>query len=205
MNNGGSAPSDEKSEDPVKAEWRKRDPLTGMVYMNLKILEMSLSFTIVVILSYLFLTDKIRLHGRFTSDRLNYFSSKLEFMLMFQALHAFFLQCCVANVLIKRATRGALDPRNETESIILVERRLLGNSIEQYLIFLINQLVLVTFLSPSSTLRIIPLLNVLHILGRIAFALGYPEYRAFGFTLSYFPSFATSLSCIIYFLQSIVA
>ncbi|CAG2162927.1 unnamed protein product [Oppiella nova] len=66
------------------------------------------------------------------------------------------------------------------------------NTLEQFLFNAVNQLILSTYLSESN-LRLIPLLNLYFLIGRITYWIGYqiaPKYRTFGFTVTFWPSVA---------------
>ena len=56
------------------------------------------------------------------------------------------------------------------------------------LLSLITQVSLIAFLTADETLKLIPLLNLLWVVGRVTFYLGYPKYRSFGFATTYMPS-----------------
>ena len=51
-----------------------------------------------------------------------------------------------------------------------------------------TQLALVAYLTPLMTIRLIPMLNYLWFIGRIMFALTYPDYRGAGFSLTVCPT-----------------
>ena len=66
-----------------------------------------------------------------------------------------------------------------------LEKNVLMNTIEQFGLFAVSLLALGSSLHTPEQLRLIPTLCILFIIGRITFRLGYPDNRAFGFTINY--------------------
>lgn len=65
---------------------------------------------------------------------------------------------------------------------------------------LFAQLALIAHLSPATTINIVPLINILWLIGRIAFMYGYPERRFFGFFIGGFPTAGVTIAAIYYLL-----
>ncbi|HAX89473.1 MAG TPA: hypothetical protein DCY91_25255 [Cyanobacteria bacterium UBA11370] len=85
----------------------------------------------------------------------------------------------------------AINPLAGAESERMrVHLRYLSNTLEQVVLFFITNLILATFLDTNS-IKLIPILVTLFILGRIAFWIGYlknPLYRAFGMGVTAYPT-----------------
>ena len=91
-------------------------------------------------------------------------------------------------VIRQRMAGPAIDPMNGYESTTEMSKNNLTNSVEQFLMSAVSQLILIIHLDSNSVLNIIPTMNLLFILGRIAFWLGYPKYRSIGFMLTNYPT-----------------
>ncbi len=81
----------------------------------------------------------------------------------------------------------AMNPMFGYEHLTQAAKNNLTNSVEQFLLSAISQLILITNISESDILKTIPIINILFLIGRITFWLGYPRYRFFGITLSSIP------------------
>ena len=64
----------------------------------------------------------------------------------------------------------------------------------------ISQVTLLAYLTPQQTVTLIPLINGWHVVGRIAFWLGYPDYRTFGVTSTLAPTLISAVICMYRFL-----
>ena len=94
-------------------------------------------------------------------------------------------------VIGKRMISPALDPGAGYEHTIQLSKNIIQNSLEQFVLSVVSQLILVTYLEPKNILNIIPTLSLLFLIGRIAFWLGYPLKRGLGFFLGFWPIVAT--------------
>jgi hypothetical protein len=126
-----------------------------------------------------------------SAEDLTEFSSRIKFVLLHLTLGIIWILISIHLVALKRLGTPALDPMYGYERITEAAKNNLTNSLEHFTISAISQLILVTDLEPETILNIIPALNVLLLIGRIAFWLGYPRYRGFGFTFFHFPIMAT--------------
>jgi hypothetical protein len=93
------------------------------------------------------------------------------------------------------AIQGSAAPEDPHDGALAVGRAYLQNTLEQFVILLVAHLALASVLSPPS-LKILPVLVILFIIGRITFYLGYrraPTGRAFGFALTFYPNVAVVL------------
>ena len=96
-------------------------------------------------------------------------------------------------VSINRFSSKAINPLAGAESASMgVHLRYLSNTLEQFVLFFTASLVLSTFLD-SHSMKLIPILTILFVLGRIAFWVGYlqnPLNRGFGMVVTLYPTVA---------------
>lgn len=139
---------------------------------------------------YASVNDKIQLYpNSLKADSLKGFTSRAEFALRYQSLLLFWLQFNICAVIYVRLSTKALNPLVEsTEKHALSIKNILTNSFEQILLSVIAQLAFVSFADPSLTLKLIPAINLVQFIGRVAFFVGYPMYRTFGFNLTLVPN-----------------
>lgn len=130
----------------------------------------------------------------------NEFSEKLLYTLRYCTFpQAMFLMFAIFRVGRKRGSTPALNPLSGNEHLLQTEKNVLMNTVEQLLCFLLFMLVLTTYLEPLE-MRIIPLLSVTFIVGRILFMVGYsfsPKHRLLGMSMNFFSNFF-SIGYIIY-------
>ncbi len=122
---------------------------------------------------------------------LNTPEQRLIFTLRCQIFPALMLLAGIAAIGRGRFSSEAIDPLAGAESTSMrVHLRYLNNTMEQFVLFLIASLVLCTFLD-SHSIKLIPILAILFVLGRIAFWLGYlqhPLNRGFGMAITLYPT-----------------
>lgn len=162
----------------------RRDPTTGLHMTTIIYIGVFLSTSILAGLSYLFLTGKVSLHGKTNLTAVSQFAGRVEFVLRYQALNLLFLVFTTICVVARRLATGVINPLDGNEHYVLAQSKIHQNTLEQYILSLSNQLILSTFLAPELFLRVIPLLNILFIIGRILFWAGYPKYRTAGFLIN---------------------
>ena len=117
--------------------------------------------------------------------------SRIGYVLKYSTPGLLWLVFCIAYVTTVRVRTPAVDPLNNSEDMVLKAKNILVNSFEQFILSLCSQLVLVTHLGSEQTMRYIPALSFLFVLGRITFALGYPGKRDFGFFTNMAPLLLT--------------
>ena len=121
---------------------------------------------------------------------------RLIFTLRCQIFPALMLFAGIAAVGNGRFTSAAINPLANAESALMrVHLRYLSNTLEQFVLFLIASLVISTFLD-TYTMKLIPILTILFVLGRIAFWFGYlqnPLKRGFGMAVTLYPTFTMLL------------
>lgn len=141
-------------------------------------------------LYYLVMNDTLKLYpSTIKLESLKGFNSRAEFALRYQTLLYAWLVFNVYSVIYVRITKKALDPLvATTEKHAQKQKNILTNSFEQIIISSFLQLIFVSFAEHSYTLKLIPAVNLVQFIGRIAFFLGYPLYRTLGVTLTLTPN-----------------
>jgi len=134
--------------------------------------------------------DKIQLYpNTIKLESLKGFNSRAEFALRYQTLLYAWLIFNIHYVIYQRFTKKALNPLvDSTEKHVQMSKNILTNSFEQIVLSSFLQLTFVSFAEHIHTLKLIPLINIVQFLGRIAFFAGYPFYRTFGHSLTLTPN-----------------
>lgn len=133
------------------------------------------------------------------SPRLETLQAKLLYTLRWQVFSLFTLLLGVIIVSLVRFSTPAinpLDPRGEEH--VGVYTRCLQNTLEQLILSIPAQLILSSYLE-SDSLKIIPVLVSTFVVGRVAFCLGYPINRSYGFAITFFPTLITYVANIFFF------
>lgn len=94
----------------------------------------------------------------------------------------------IANINVGKQRIKVALPASGHDHLIEKEKNILQNSLEQSFMSIVAQLTLIASLSSAATIKLVPLINVLWLIGRIAFVYGYPDKRLFGFFLSFYPT-----------------
>lgn len=124
-----------------------------------------------------------------TVESLQDFGARVQFAVRHQTPLLLWLVYNILAVIRVRVQKLAINPLDEsTEHIVQARKNILTNSYEQLVLSMFLQLAFVGFADASLTMRLIPLINLLQFFGRIAFFIGYPLYRAFGFLLTVLPN-----------------
>ena len=112
------------------------------------------------------------------------------------------LQVAILLVINGRRSLGVANPLAGQEHLIQLQKNFLSNTLEQFLVFMVSTLVLITFLNTPEEMRLVPLYTTTFIVGRILFRIGYGIswiYRACGIQINFFSMwFITGL--IVYFM-----
>ena len=139
--------------------------------------------TLLVLLAYFFLPFPLPL--------LNTSEQRLIFTLRCQLFPALMVLAGILAVSFHRFTSNAINPLAGSESAsMLVHLRYLSNTLEQFILFSTATLVLSTFLD-SQSIKLLPILTLLFVLGRITFWLGYlqhPLNRGLGMVITLYPT-----------------
>jgi uncharacterized membrane protein YecN with MAPEG domain len=127
-------------------------------------------------------------------------ATKLTFTLKWQILNVAALVIGIIAVGEGRRTNPAsFDPLTAQDNKAMqINQRYLQNTLEQFVLVTIVQLCLATWLE-SHNLKVIPLLCIHFLIGRISFLVGYhigPEFRAFGFATTWIQTLFTFLYCL---------
>ncbi|KAH9400264.1 hypothetical protein TYRP_001825 [Tyrophagus putrescentiae] len=116
---------------------------------------------------------------------------RLVFTLKHLALQLAWIIISMYYVIYHRLGTPALDPTKGYESLVQNAKNILTNSVEHGLVFTFSLLIAATDLTPELCRRLVPTLNLLYILGRLLYLIGYPCNRSFGFTILNFTIITT--------------
>lgn len=106
-----------------------------------------------------------------------------------------FAICQVANM---RFWGYASNPLAGQEALVQKDKNFLQNTLEQLAVFVLTTLALMSYLE-GEEMRLIPLYSFNFVTGRIIYRIGYPNHRAWGFTMTLFSSVFVS-GLIVYFM-----
>ncbi|UJR11555.1 hypothetical protein I4U23_015735 [Adineta vaga] len=170
----------------MTTETEKKTKQVGLRKYQRRVLPlMIISIVITTILLTMALFDKFP--WTITIDN-NTKTFALEKRLIF-TIQLLFIDCfpfllAIFAVINRRITTIAINPLDPKGHVLVEQRqRILQNTLEQLIIKLILSLTLCTVLQ-SNELIILPIYTILFIIGRFTFALGYPNYRSFGFLMN---------------------
>lgn len=175
--------------DPKVEKERHRSNRCLGPLRNLSLLATTLAWTL-AFLDYLpwQIANDDRLNPVSVEDRL-ILTIQLSFIDLLPLIVALF---AVINVRISTIPVNPPDPR--ADPLVQKPQRILQNTLEQLIIKWNLSFTLCTVLQPNQ-LIILPMFTVVFIVGRLKFALGYPNYRSFGMGTNIF-----SAPIVIFFL-----
>ena len=134
--------------------------------------------------------------------KFNDVGERLAFTLQWQALSLAMMVAGIQAVALTRLTTKAIDPLSaQDQDPVAVHSRYLTNTTEQFIISLVGQLMLTTYLSDDQ-MKIIPILVVTFVIARILFWIGYLDNseghsnRAFGLAVTFFVTFVPFGYCV---------
>jgi len=160
----------------------------------------------IAILAIIILDDKY-LNLNFGSNYAMQISSywhKLEFVLCYQSLAISWILFNMFYIIAKRIKSGTGDPlEGNSDPGVQEAKNIMQNSIEQFLMSAFAQIICISFMDKSLLIKVIPMVNILFLIGRITFWLGYPKYRTFGFMCSAVPNTLIINYNLIKFIQSL--
>lgn len=137
-----------------------------------------------------------------TSNQFKTVGDKLAYTLRWQCFSLSTLLFGIIVVANKRFFTRAIDPlKGGADDMLIVESRYLQNTLEQLVVSVTGQLILSTYLTDNLT-RVIPILVVLFVIGRVLFWIGYHHgalNRGWGFAMTFHPSVAVHALNIYYF------
>ena len=178
------SPSDYKRSSATAKFLGRVDPTTKLTFSQIAAIGIFVGVTVLASISYLFLTGKVALHGKVSPSGLQDFGRRMEFVVRFQTLNVVWLLLTIVFTVSRRLATGALNPLDGNEHALSAQKQVLQNSFEQFVLHVANQLILASNMAPDLLIRVIPLTNVLFIIGRLLFWLGYPKYRTAGFLIN---------------------
>ena len=164
-----------------------------------------LSSVFILVLALVFFDDQyLSLNiGATSAFQIASYWHKLEFVLCYQTLGIAWILFNMFYVISKRINSPTIIPTEEDTSELLVAKNIMQNSIEQFLMSAFAQIISISFIDKVILLKVIPLINILFVIGRVAFWLGYPKYRTFGFMCSAIPNTLLINYNLIKFIQNL--
>jgi hypothetical protein len=112
------------------------------------------------------------------------FKARFIFTLQLAFIDILPVLVCVFAVYNQRRQTSAVNPVNSKgKQNVKRSKRILKNTLRQFIIKLILSFILCTILH-SHELLLLPTFTLLFIIGRFTFALGYPNHRSFGVTMN---------------------
>lgn len=167
-----------------------------------KILQLiPLSIIFMATFPYLVLTNHIDLAPNVQPTELVDFSAKLQFALRYQIVGVMWMIFCMWSVIAKRFPSPAVNPMSGYEHLTEIPKNIMTNSLEQLMMSVLTQFSLLTYLDGDETKKIIPMLTIMFIVGRITFWAGYPTYRSFGFWVTMWPTQIAMWICFAKFIN----
>ena len=133
---------------------------------------------------------------KWTSVHLHSQADRLVFALRLQLPGLIAILIAILYVIVKRGQLGLSNPLSPQDSAIDLQKRILANTIEQYILSFGNALILASFL-PEDKLKVLPFIAGTFFIGRLAFLIGYSlnePTRSFGFIVTVVPT----LGAIVY-------
>ena len=127
---------------------------------------------------------------------LNTFSEKMEFAARYWFIGLFWLYFTTHIVVFRRFVCKAINPLSGNDDLVEESVNINTNSIEQFIQNVVAQICIIANLEGGKVIQVIPMMNVFFLLGRICFWFGYPKYRAFGMTMTMFPTSLAIYFCL---------
>lgn len=116
------------------------------------------------------------------------YANRLAFTAKYWVLPLSWLVINCHLVVLGRVMGQAINPLSENEHLVEAIKNVFTNSIEQFLLSAAAQIILIVYLTEQQVNALIPLINLLHLIGRIFYWLFYPRLRSFGFILTFLPT-----------------
>ncbi|KAH9523754.1 hypothetical protein Btru_040832 [Bulinus truncatus] len=137
---------------------------------------------------------------------LPYLLDRLVYTLRLQSFSCLTVIAGIADVVVTRFNTTAIDPINgRGEHHVAVSVRYLTNTLEQFIVSFVGQLILTTYLTEPQ-MKSIPILVAFFVTGRVMFYVGYRENylkRAAGFTVTSVPSLALWVVVMFYVISDL--
>ena len=115
-------------------------------------------------------------------------ASRLAFALRCSLPMVVVLFAAIVLVAIKRAATAAVNPLSGNEGIVQLEKNVLSNTFEQFVISFTLMMIAATYLDSPQMLKLLPLYSFLFVVGRILFRIGYginPLFRTVGMSITF--------------------
>jgi len=145
------------------------------------------------VIYFMVITRVIIIDGGIQSNELVDMISILNFCSKYWVGHSMILGIAIYNVIIKRVITWSINPLYDNDHSLDIANRILRNTCEQVLFSIVTQLAIIPHLHGHEIVIYIPLINLLWFVGRIFYTIGYPNYRIFGWGMSFYPHLATSI------------
>ena len=116
------------------------------------------------------------------------FTSKLIYTVRCIFPPLLMLQVAILVVINARRSLGVANPLAGQDNLIQLQKNFLSNTLEQFVVFMVCTLVLITFLNTPEEMRLVPLYTTAFVIGRILFRIGYGIgwiYRACGMQINF--------------------
>ena len=161
-------------------------------------------FIFVAIFAYLVVTERIDFPKltKTNPKRLSDMQSRMAFVVLHLTPGLGWLCFSMCLVAIKRIQSPAINPLNGYEVVVEAAKNNLTNTLEQFVMLAMCQFILTLQVSARTLINVIPAINILFLIGRITFWLGYPCYRAFGFVVTQTPIFCTVLYLLYKYIET---
>lgn len=167
-------------------------PKLGFVYRMIAAAEIAAIFAVVLktmSMAYNNELSILKLAGvSVQAETLVSYSNKLEFTAKYWTLGLAWMYFYIHVVMMRRGATGAIVPNTNLEWKVSDQKSVLTNTVEQFILSIVAQAVVISYLTPVQVTNIIPLVNVFYFVGRILFWLGYPKYRTAGLVSTMAPS-----------------
>lgn len=180
----------------------KRSASKGDQTLRLRIAS-NLIGVVVLIASYYLYNLFVVPRFKWTSVHLHSQSDRLVFALRLQLPGLISLLIAILYVIVKRTTLGIYNPLTSQDSALDLQKKILSNTIEQFILSSFNTIVLASFL-PEDKLRVLPFIAASFFIGRLAFFIGYSlneATRSIGFSITIIPTLG-ALVYNVYFLAT---
>ncbi|RWS03273.1 hypothetical protein B4U79_14673, partial [Dinothrombium tinctorium] len=170
------------------------------VRVSVLLLHIVLAVAFLGFFTYAVFTGSVNLVPNAKEIKLNSLPAKLEFVLKYQTPGLFTVLLCVVYVMMRRVISPAINPMSGNEIYVEAASKILTNTLEQYVLHLVSQLIVSAYIDGPTLIKIVPLLAMFFVVGRMSFAIGYPMQRAFGWWLTFGPNVAAVGYCAYKFL-----
>jgi len=139
-------------------------------------IEGAFATTLILTVLYLVEYDYVSLAGATDSGDLAEYWQRIEFVFRQLTWGIVWLLFSLNYVVYKRFVTRSVSGR---EKYIQAANHIFANSLEQFILTSVGQLIVASHLDSSQLVKIIPLVNIFFFIGRVAYFFGYPQNRDF--------------------------